>query len=196
ICSLLNESKEIIYIQALGLKLDNILKCVCEPYEYPCYVYLPPRRVNSSFIDKAVLYKQCNNNILVYNRITANKVKELLNKLYKVHLDKVCTSTSLVIEFKTITTRYRYIIVLQNYSSEINVITPSTLARGLKNIHDVIHIIIEDLIKRTPIEYIKYIRVLIPMNGNKLSLKYICKFNQLSIEITLLNVFSIILCYT
>lgn len=192
ICDLLNESKDIVNIQSLGLKLDNILKCTCEPYEDPCYIYLPSITIKGNFVNKADIYKQLNNNILVYNLITANKVKELLDKLYKVHpVDKPCLPMSLVIEFKTITTRYRYIIVLQRHSRMISVLTPSTLVKELKGIGDVINAIIDDLLKHTSVEDIKYVRVLIPMDGDRLSLKYVCKFNQLSIEITLLNVFSI-----
>lgn len=193
ICSLLNRSQEIVHIQDLGLRLDSILKCACDSRENFCYIYLPPRHFNCKCLDKVVLYKQLNSNILMYNRTTVNKVKELLSEFYKVSSNKSCLSTSLFVEFKTIATRYRYIIVYKKRSFAMDVLTPSILVKELKNVQDVISIIIEDLFNRISIEDIKYVRVLIPINNDKLSLKYICKFNQLSIEITLLNALGIML---
>jgi len=193
ICRLLNRSQEIVNIQELGLRLGSILKCDCEPCKNYCYIYLPPRHFNCKCLDKAVFYKQLNSNILIYNRASVNKVKELLSDFYKANSNKSYLFTSLIVEFKTISTRYRYIIVYQKKSLTFDVLTPSFLVKELKNIQDVAGIIIEDLFNRVSIKDIKYVRVLIPINNDKLSLKYICKFNHLSIEITLLNALGIIL---
>lgn len=184
ICSIINNSPELLLVKNLA-KFSKVLLCIKKFCKDVCYIYLiqqPLRNVN-----KSLLYRELNSNLLLYGQRLTHKVKNYLIELLKEHSKNLIASKYVQIAFKTRSYRYRYTIAYLNDSKTFKVLTYTNLVSELKTLNDVVNIVIEDLTRTTSFNEVSFVSVTIPIDDDKIVLKYLCRFNPANVEITLLN---------
>lgn len=187
ICSILSKYGKPVSIKEIGCKLKKILQCIHNFCNNVCYLYIPFQHIILDNFTKQQLYKILNSNIVFYNQHLANDLKNTLLNYLNMYIANVATPMLIQVEFKSHSNRYRYFIAYRGVDKTFSILTCEGLIQGMKNVYEVAATITNDLYKSVHPKDIVYVRSLIDINEDKVFLKYFCQFNDIAIELTILN---------
>jgi len=187
ICSILSKSENLTLIKDTGFKLKTILRCIRKLCDDVCYSYFPTQDITKDKQPKSNIYRVLNKHVVFYNQRTASKLKNILIEQIIKYIDNVTLPRYVQVEFKTKDTRYKYFISYQGIDRTFSILTYDNLIKELKSLDDIVSIIINSLTKITSCKDIKFIRSLVNINNDQIVLKYLCKFNYINVEVSVLN---------
>lgn len=190
-CRDLNNLDHPVALQMLKLNLRTLIKCIRTSTKDICYIYLP-QEIRASICTKEHLYRELNRSITLYRESLVGEVKDLLLKLIKEYSMEPHSILQSVVELKTNTASYHYMVIylrLKNFA----ILTPSGGLLDAKDINDIVHNIMDDIINYIDYEALKMARYVVNINDDKLSIKYQCQFNHQVLEVTLLNMMLLLL---
>lgn len=183
--AILSNTKYPKLLTELNLRLKDILNCVRSICKDVCYAYIPQySRLHR--VQKSIIYKELNKSIVLYDQKTVDEVKTMLAKLIEKTIYIPKNSLILTIDFKTKATRYRYIMVYPGTSS-IKMLTPESVLSDIRSVHDAVNIIVKDIVKHINVEELVFLRITVPLDSDKLSIKFRCFFNHSNIELLVLD---------
>lgn len=188
ICTTLSNVNSSIYLLNLGLTLNRLVKCIKSFAKDVCYIYFP-QRISTTISTKGQIYEEINRSILIYQGDYAYRELRTL-MLRFIHnvtdIPKKSLSQGLI-EFKSISTLYRYVLI-PLAPHLYTIITPTSIIKDINNIDNIMNIIVKNIARYTDYKDIKFIRTIIQLNGDRLSFKYRCMFNHMNLELSIINI--------
>ncbi len=182
--------KEIVKICEIGIPLRRLIKLIEQHHSAInlCYAYLPEEKSLRKEIDKKQFYQFLNRSIVLYTNETIDKVlKNLYSIVNNFNISEGRCQCIIRIEYEETTAKYLILVA----SNNVRVLSPNSL-NSFSNIIDAIDNLSIDIISNKNIDRISSIKIIYPIDGEEIKLKFLCRFNKEMLHAILIN--SIVLC--
>lgn len=190
LCKALDSFSHPIPLVNINSNLRTIINCIQTVLKGTCYIYFP-QKTGFDVCEKGYLYEVLNRSIIVYKENVAEEVKRMMMKFIDEHTYKLRSLSQLIIEFKSKDKSYRYAVLCLGLK-QFAILTPITILKEIESIYNVIDVILNDITRYTNYENLRYVKIIIPLNSERLAVKYSCIFNRENLEVTVLNAMSIL----